>query len=355
MMWTLAAWFGHHKIDTNLLSVVNRPRFSGRGTMDLYENGNEEDATWVGDKYQSPMEYFAQSSADYDGAEGRLPADCGIMNADTTSRLINSGIIGLDTGRIKIYKFLCSTLRKDRAYIWKGGVQLHYYSTNWKHGLTPEEDSLRWRLGRVRNCIGGLVPGVPCILGENGYDKSQSTRQATPLIPGLSAEVCQGIFIIRSINATAFSGFDRYVLYWLKDNVPPEDGTVYLTSGVVREMDDHSIVPYPSWFYINTFVNRLADYVPDAVVNEKGEVWVYRYRNQASPDSLAYFVYAPTHDGTKIAGYRLRVGAATGALEVDFADKALAGVATAAKVSDGTVTLDVEETPKLIFVKMGGR
>jgi hypothetical protein len=353
MMWTLAAWFGHNKVDTGLIAVDQRPRTSGRGTMDLYENGSEEDATWIGDKYQSPLEYFAQSSADYDGAEHRLPPTCGIMNADTASRLMTAGLIGLDTNRLRVYKFLCRTLRKDKAFLWKGGVQLHYYSTNYKHGLTPEEDSLRWRLARVRNCIDGLQPGTPCILGENGYDKSQSTRQSTPLIPGLSKEECQAIFVLRSINATAFSGFDAYILYWLKDAVPPEDPTVYLTSGVVRLMPDGSVIPYPSWWYVNTFVNRLADYAPDAVVSEKGNVWVYRYRNQRSPDSVAYFVYAPTHNGAKVAGYPLRVGAAAGgvAQEIGFMTGSTDGNVAEKKVIGGIISIDVEEKPILVLLK----
>ena len=78
MMWNLSAFFGYQKVDTNLLSVSNSPRESGRGSMHLYENGNEEDATWIGNKYCSPVEYYAQSTADWDGDEGRLGSLFGI-------------------------------------------------------------------------------------------------------------------------------------------------------------------------------------------------------------------------------------------------------------------------------------
>ncbi len=204
-----------------------------KGILSLYENGNEEDAWWVGDKYCNPVEYFAQSSADFDGHEGRVGQKMGIINGDAAARLMTSGLVGLDTNRIRVYSFLCKNLRTDKSFIWQGGIQYHYYSTNEKKGLSPEEDSLRKKLSKVSAFTHRLQPGIDCILGETGYDKGQSGRQATPLIPGLSNAECQAVFILRSINATAFSGFDRYILYWLKDRDPEDDPRVYLTSGVI--------------------------------------------------------------------------------------------------------------------------
>ena len=353
MMWNLAAWFGQEKRDTNLLSLDHSPVRAGRGTLRSYENGNEEDGFWTGERYSSPMTYFAQSNADYDGAESALGNRCGIVNADSGSALITSGMVELDTNRVKVYKFLCNTLRKDKAFIWKGGVQYHHYSTNGSHGITPEEDSLRWRLAKVKRFTDRLQPGVPCILGENGYDKSQHTRQSTPLLPGLSGEESQAAFILRSINATAFSGFDSYILYWLRDNKPPDDNDVYLTSGVVREMPDGSIRPYPSWFYISAFENRLADYRPDRVVSEAGSVWIYKYRNIHSSDSVAYFVYAPTHSGFHAPAFVLHLENTDGgdAMEVDFTADSTEGVVNTRKIIGGMVTIAVEEKPKLILVK----
>ncbi|HEV3223974.1 MAG TPA: hypothetical protein VGZ90_13890, partial [Puia sp.] len=72
MLWNMAAFFGFNKVDTDLLSLSHEPSQTGRGSLNIYENGNEEDATWVGNKYCSPYEYFAQSTADWDGDEGRM-------------------------------------------------------------------------------------------------------------------------------------------------------------------------------------------------------------------------------------------------------------------------------------------
>jgi hypothetical protein len=354
MMWNIAAFFGKTKVDTNLLSLSNSHLVSGRGSMTLYENGNEDDATWVGKKYANPLEYFAQSSADYDGHENALGKKCGIKNADVNSKLITDGLIELDTNRVKVYKFLCNTLRNDKAFLWTGGIQYHHYSQkNLTVAITPEEDSLRWRLSKVRDATYRIQPGVPCILGENGYDKSQKSRQGTPMLPGRSTEQSQGIFILRSINATAFSGFDAYILYWLKDYDSDTSSSVYLTSGVIREMPDGTIKPYAGWFYISAFENRLANYVPDKIISETGNVWVYKYRNQSSPDSVAYFVYSPTRNGTKVDNYKLNVGktANQDAQEIYFADDSEFGNATDKKISDNSVIINVEERPRLVMVK----
>jgi hypothetical protein len=353
MMWTIAAFFGHTKVDTNLISLSHSPKKSGRGTLSVYENGNEYDATWIGDKYCNPVEYFAQSSADYDGNENALGAKCGVKNADSTSTLITAGLIDLDTNRIKVYKFLCNTLRKDKYFLWKGGVQYHHYCNRDKHGITPEEDSLRWRLAKVKAATDRIQPGVPCILGENGYDKFQGSTQAAPLLPGLSNAECQGIFILRCINATAFSGFDSYILYWLRDTDPEDNKGIYLTSGLVRQMPDGSIKPYASWFYVSAFENRLANYAPDKIISEKGNVWIYKYRNQLAPDSIAYFVYSPTHNGSKVDNYALNIGTTNtdDAQEINFTSDNADGVVVNKKISKGIVSVNVEERPKIILMK----
>ena len=351
MMWNLAAFFGSTKVDTALLSISNRPKESGRGSMRLFENGNEEDAWWVGNKYCSPVEYFAQSTADWDGDEGRLGKRFGIRNADPHSRLMMSGIIGLDTNRVKVYKFLSENLRNDHQFPWQGGIQYHYYCNRNDKGISPEADSLRYRLAQVRNCSRRMAPEVDCFLGENGYDKGQASRQATPLLPGYSVSQSQGILLLRSINATFFSGFDAYILYWLKDSAPQDSPDVYFTSGILRQMPDGKTMAYPGWYYISTLVNQLGNYIPDSVISEKGNVWIYKYRHQQVRDSVAYFVYAPTVNGTKIGQYSLYLGKVSGntVREIDFKDDSDQGNENLLKVKQGTVIIPIDEKPRLVL------
>lgn len=353
MMWNMAAFFGYTKVDTNQILISNEPKQTGRGSMTIYENGNEEDANWVGDKYCSPYEYFAQSTADWDGDEGRLGKKYGIHNADPDARLMMSGLIGLDTNRVKLYRFLCENLRKDRRFIWQAGIQYHHYANKDGHGISPEEDSLRWKLNKVAEFSFRTAPGVKCFLGENGYDKSRVSRQSTPLIPGMSASESQGVMLLRSINATFFSGFDAYILYWLRDGNPENYPQTYLTSGILWKPADGKTMAYPGWFYISTMINRLGKYRPDKVISEKGNVWIYRYRNSEHSDSLAYFVYKPTDDGTRLQSYSLEISNVSGNVvsKINFDDNSETGKEENMRMSGGKIRVDVEEKPLIILFK----
>jgi hypothetical protein len=353
MMWNLAAFFGYHLVDTNLLSLAHSPRLSGRGSMSIYENGNEGDANWVGNKYCSPYEYFAQSSADWDGDEGRLGKRFGIRQADPNALLMMSGLTELDTNRVKVYRFLAENLRDDRQFIWQGGIQYHHYAQSGGRGISPEADSMRWKLSKVADCSYRIAPRVKCFLGENGYDKSPVSWARTPLIPGLSASQSQGIMLLRSINATFFSGFDAYILYWLRDDNPENDPRVYLTSGILCTLPDGKTKVYPGWYYISTMVNRLGKFRPDKVIRETGDVWVYRYRHAEKPDSVAYFVYKPTVNGSQLSSYTLELGKNTGNLvtAIRFQDDSEQGTEEPIQVADGKIRLSVEEKPAIILYK----
>jgi hypothetical protein len=353
MMWNMAAFFGYDPVDTNLLSISNKPLASGRGSMSLFENGNEEDATWVGNKYCSPVEYFAQSTADWDGDEGRLGRQYGIHQADNHAALMMSGLTSLDTNRVRVYGFLSQNSRTDRAFIWQGGIQYHYYAEKNGRGISPETDSMRLRLTKAADCSFRIAPGVKCFLGENGYDKSPASRQCTPLIPGYSYAQSQAIMLIRSINATFFSGFDAYILYWLRDGNPEDDPRVYLTSGILRTMPDGKTKVYPGWYYISTLVNRLGNYLPDKIIQETSDVWIYRYRQIQNPDSVAYFIYKPTVNGGKPVTYSLATGKTAGntVLTVRFRDDTDQGKEETIQPGNGKVLLSIEEKPMLVFYK----
>ena len=353
MMWQMSAFFGYQRVDTALMQLSHRPLRSGRGSMRLYENGNEEDGIWGGSNYCAPPAYFAQSSADYDGHEGRMGPGHGIHLADSGARLMTSGLTELDTNRVRTYRFLCDQLRDDKKFIWTGGIQYHHYSTTGKKGLTPEEDSLRWRLSQVRASTWRIAPGVDCILGENGYDKNPASIQGAPRLPGLTPGESQGIFILRSINATAFSGFDAYILFWLRDSDPETDTHTYATAGIIGPRAGAGTIAYPAWYYISSFVHQLADYAPDSIVSEQGAAWIYRYRNIHSPDSVAYFIYAPTHNGTKLDAYPLQVGpGASGmAKQAYFPNDNSTGLETDLPIANGIIRLTVEEKPRIVKLR----
>ncbi|MEO5638902.1 MAG: hypothetical protein ABIR15_17345, partial [Chitinophagaceae bacterium] len=355
--WNMAAMFGNTKIDTSLLDVNDTPRFSGLGLMDRFENGNEEDGYWT-QYYWTPMDYFAVSSADYDGDEGRLGAKHGLHTADSASKLMTSGMIQLDTNRVKTLYFLCRQLRKDKKFIWEGGVQYHYYSNavpnnlqSPTRGISPEEDHLRQKLVKVRAFHDRLLPGVPLILGENGYDRSQHSWQRTPLLPGHTEGQSQGIMCIRSLMAAFMSGFDGYNQYMMRSATNDENaGGPYATSGMIGGPTNKVI--YPLWYYWSTFIKALGDYQPDSVVTETGKVWIYRLKNRLNPAKKAVILFSPTTNGSLVKNFSLKLENFNNQYVtiINLAENNPSGSAQTEKIEKNTVHFDVGEAPVIVIM-----
>jgi hypothetical protein len=355
--WNLAAVFGKTGIDTTLLDLTDMPRSSGLGLMDRFENGNEEDAYWT-KYYWTPMDYFAVSSADYDGHEGRLGDRTGLHKADSNCRLMTSGMIQLDTNRVKTLYFLCRQLRNDKKFIWEGGVQYHYYSNDARNnlapptkGVSPEEDRLRAKLASVRTFHNRLLPGIPLILGENGYDRNQHSWQKTPLLPGYTEAQSQGIMCIRSLLAAFMSGFDGYNQFMIRSATNDENAQgTFASSGLVGGPANNVI--YPGWYYWSTMVQRLGGYQPDSVLSESGPVWIYRLMQQSNPSKKAYVLVSPTANGSIIKNFRLKIGEISNqSVEIiNLADKKPAGFSQTGKIIDHAIQLDVGEAPVILIL-----
>jgi len=353
--WTLAALFGKTKTDTNQLDIGDAPRFSGLGLLDRFENGNEEDGWWT-PHYWTPLEYFALSSADYDGHEGRLGKKHGLHNADSNTQLMMSGMIQLDTSRVKTLYFLCRQLRKDKKFIWEGGVQYHYYSNDApdnsklpSRGISPEADHMREKLAKVRAFHNRLLPGIPLILGENGYDRDLRSWQSTPLLPGYSPAQSQGIMCIRALMAAFMSGFDGYNQYMMRTATNYEDAPgPYATSGMIGGPANH--VVYPAWYYWSAFVINLGDYQPDEIVSETGPVWVYRLKNRSNPYKKAFVLFSPTTDGSLVKNFNLKLGTGNNQsfTVIRLADNNATGNAQPLASAGNSVQVDVGESPVIL-------
>ncbi|MEP6749404.1 MAG: hypothetical protein ABJB86_16835 [Bacteroidota bacterium] len=353
--WNLAAVFGKTKIDTGLIDVSDVRKVSGLGLFNRFENGNEEDGYWT-KYYWTPVDYFAVSSADYDGHEGRLGAQRGLNKADSSCRLITSGMVQLDTDRVRTLYFLCRQLRADKKFIWQGGVQYHYYSNDAKNnlapptkGISPEEDHLREKLSKVRAFHDRLLPGIPLILGENGYDRNQHSWQKTPVLPGYDEAQSQGIMVIRSLFAAFMAGFDGYNQFMMRNATNDENAAgVYATSGMIGGPANHVI--YPAWYYWSTVVERLGNYVPDSIVSESGPVWIYRLKNRQNPAKKAWVLFSPTTSGVVIKNFicKLQENNNQFITEIYLADKNALGSTKTVKNLNGSAALTVGELPVIL-------
>lgn len=355
--WNLAAVYGKNKIDTNLVDVTDVPKYTGLDVLNRFENGNEEDAYWT-KYYWTPMDYFAISSADYDGHEGRLGPKHGLYTADTSCKLITSGMIQLDTNRVRTLYFLCGQLRHDKKFIWQGGVQYHYYSNDAINnlnpptkGVSPEEDHLRQKLAKVRAFHDRLLPGIPLILGENGYDRNQHSWQKTPVLPGYSEAQSQGIMCIRSLVAAFMSGFDGYNQFMMRSATNDENAAgTFATSGMIGGPANNVI--YPAWYYWSTFVQRLGNYQPDSIVSESGPVWIYRLKSQRDPTKKAFVLFSPTVDGSVIKNFNFKPQVVNNHAftEIRLIDNNVSGLVQTGKMSNGSIQLQISESPVIVVM-----
>jgi hypothetical protein len=109
---------------------------------------------------------------------------------------------------------------------------------------------------------------------------------------------------------------------------------------------------YPGWYYISTLVNRLGKYQADSIVREEGDVWIYRYRHKEFADSLACFIYKPTANGSRINAFRMEIGNTINQVaKVSFSDSSDQGTMEVVKVTDGKISIDIQEKPTLILYK----
>jgi hypothetical protein len=270
-----------------------------------------------------------------------------------------SGMVQLDTDRVRTLRFLCNQLRQDKHFIWEGGVQYHYYCTNSTsisqmptRGISPEEDHLREKLARVRAFHDRQLPGVPLILGENGYDRSQESRQRTPMLPGYTEAQSQGIMVLRSLMAAFMAGFDGYNQYMLRDATDnPQATGPYATSGLISGPGRNDV--FPAWHYWNVAMQLLGNYQPDSIVSESGPVWVYRLRHRDHPDSLAYYLVNPDSKAAVVKNFKLFTGSTDNhpIRKIKLIDGIPADAGDSRPARNGFIELDVSGVPTIVFLK----
>jgi hypothetical protein len=357
-MFQIAARWGKTTVpDAKLKLEPGQTRSSGLGTVEYFEDYNEEDNAkgFTGDVFA------AMASADYDGDQSRLGATIGIKNADPNAKLVMGGLSGAygsgSTWIVSITKFL------DAARAWsatnRGGsfpadvINVHYYSFGAgapAPALSPEADGVEAKLAAVVAYRDQHLPGKPVWWTEFGYDTSAKSPLHAPALGSNSAFVVQGQWLVRELLAALAAGIDRATLFELDDTCTPPaaacDGQ-FATSGLLAVPGS---APKPSWFFLATFRARLQTMTYDGeAASGQTDVKVARFADTAGPGG-AMVVWAPTSNATVHAAYALALPAgATSARAVALADKQQNGVETALTVTNGAVTLDVSETPTIVL------
>jgi hypothetical protein len=357
-MFQIAARWGKTKVADGLLKLeAGQTRESGLGTVDCFEDFNEEDnaSSFTGDVFA------AMASADSDGDEGRLGATIGVKNADPGAKLVMGGLSGKygsgTTWIDSITKFL------DAARTWSAAhrtdktfatdvVNVHYYSFGPgapSPALSPEADGVEAKLAAVVAYRDQHMPGKPVWWTEFGYDTFAGSPLHAPALGSSSAFVVQGQWLVRAFLAALAAGVERATVFELDDTCTPPDSacnTQFATAGLLPMSGN----PKPAWYYLATFRARLASYTYVGSQSAgQANMAIAQFANTQGPGG-ALVVWMTTSTASVQTGYSLAVPAgASTAKAVALTDGQANGVETPLSPAAGAVTIDVSESPTIVL------
>jgi hypothetical protein len=370
-LFQYAARYGKTKVADNLLKLAaNQTRVSALNTLRYIEDFNEQDANWIlpnGALLFTPAQYAAMASADYDGHQGALGATFGVKSADPNMKLVMGGLAGNGATIASWEKSIESYL--DGIRTWsasnRGGtfpadvINLHWYAfgpdpfgtANPRPAVSPEAAKVEETMTLLRDYRNTQLSGKELWITEFGYDTDSLSRLRTPPIGKNSAPVVQGQWLVRTYLALLAAGFDRAFMFMLRDpcDVDATDCHVQFdTSGLATAKGKW--VPKPAYFFIATLRARLASFGFDGpLTSGNANVRIAKFRDSKS-SKRAFVIWAPTSNDTTVAAFSLTVGAGTKATLVTLADQQMNGVESALPISNSAVTIDVDESPRMVIV-----
>lgn len=358
----LAARYGQNKnIDSSLIKVDTKARWpgdhaneikTGLGLIKYIECDNERDKWWKGKQaYQSPEEYAANLSAFYDGHKGALGKGVGVKTADTSIKLVMSGLAVPDTNYVSRMIDWCI---KNRGLNHDGSVNLcfdiinyHAYSGDTDYGARSKstigmapELSLIGELSKKFLALSKEKANSMAVwVTETGYDISPKSNIRAIAIGNKSALVTQADWNLRTSLLYARSGISRSVFYMLNDIVNGDPSIQFSTSGFINP----DLSARPSWYYMNQAKNILGDYSYSNTIHQDPIVDVYKKGNKE-----IYVLTIPDQIG-RIANYTLNLENAKQATIYRLQTDKGMPKATKVNLTNGKLTLQVTETP--IFIE----
>lgn len=355
-----AARYGSATVDDSLLKVYpGQPRLSGLGYLSALECTNEPDATWVDRKgYYTPYEYAALASAAYDGHQNTMGPGVGVKNADPNFELIMGGTANVESdshlNRIKAMKFWFDFNRTD-GVIPFAALNIHTYCTNTggqntgtdSYGISPEAAQMKEMVSEIVDYRDRYMPDKEVWISEFGWDVDQRSPSRATVYGDHTGEEVQAMWLTRAYLILASTGVDRAEMYMSRDASTGAPGK-YATCGLVTDKASGEI-PRMSWYYVYTLKNRMADmHFVQEINSGNDNVWIYQFADENG--KKAYALWCPTSDDTTVSNYELSLlGSPESMTLVNFADKNTEGTQISLPVVNGKVTVNVGETPILLF------
>lgn len=341
-MFQYAARYGSNQVESSkLLLADNQEKVSGLGYIKYYENWNEPDKTWEGDKsYFSPDELAAMCSADYDGHEKTLGDTYGIKNADPNAKLVMGGVCNSKnyTQYLNSMKVWAENNRSDKKLPFDV-INFHMYTGK----NCPENSELEDRCKEIVQWRNKNAIDKEVWLTEFGWDTNPNSQL------GVESKDIQRDWIVRTYLIANGAGIERSTMYMIRDTGSESEKGKYATCGLTTQKGEWN--KKSSWYGVYTLKNTLEGFKFKEIIRKDENIYIYKFSNQTTNEDC-YVLWSPTQDGSKIDNYTLNIENRTKAELTTLKDGSENGEKSNLDIIDNTVNVNVTESP--IFVKVSG-
>ena len=265
-MFQIAARWGSVNVPDAMLKLESdQTRLSGLGTVQYFEDFNEEDNVtgFTGDVFA------AMASADYDGDQGRLGTTIGVKNADPNAQLVMGGLSGkygaADTWVHSITKFLDAARvlvdgaprrelpgrRRQRALLqlWTGrpGAGAEPRGRRRRGASSPRSSPTAIAIFRA-NRSGGR---------SSDTTRTRTRRSTRRRSARIRPSSCKGSGSSATLLAALAAGIERATVFELDDTCTPPStacNTQFATCGLLATPGS---MRKPAWYFLAAFRARL--------------------------------------------------------------------------------------------------
>jgi hypothetical protein len=394
-MFQHAARYGGNKdLDPDLVRVEpGGNKQIGMGLIKYYENWNEPDATWepMGNGQFSGAMYAAMLSADYDGHMNTMGPDAGVKNADPGAKVVIGGLAVTpvfhsdERNHMKFTEEMLEWFdehRSEEKWLRANGsldgyvkypfdvMNGHFYATNNRTGLSPEDYGLYERSRRYAEWCRENFPGAEIWMSEFGWETGPIRNRFSATVEytdergilrheGINAGVdiydVQGRWIVRGYLIQAAAGIDRAMQFMLNNSGTTDaehTGGWFETCGFIDGgVSSGSVKRKPSWYYVSAMHHWIKNTRFKSVISHGGDQFTPAVYEFEEDGRSAYALWLTTSLGisAKVDDFRLDVGDAEYAVAVELADKEKHGIGRRLEIIDGYVSVSVTEKPVFVI------
>jgi uncharacterized protein YgiB involved in biofilm formation len=267
-----------------------------------------------------------------------------MKTADPTIKMVMAGLASLNLEYVRCMK-LWSDFNRQTGFP-ADVLNFHHYSGNGTHGISPEDDSLKYKLRSMVNFRDTCLPGKEIWLSEFGYDTNPMSGQAATAIDTNDIYEVQGQWLLRSYLEAIAAGIDKAFIYMLRD-VDATNPIRYSSSGLTTETwNGHQ--PKKSWFYVSTMKSQLKGLrFANEIASGQNSVNVYKFLSTCG-DTAVYAVWCTSSSNTIIENFTLEIANSSSARLIRPQYGLPAGYQSNLEIQNNAVTFRVTERPVFI-------